>query len=138
KSSPSVVIAGPTRQSMPRCPKRKTRMVRGSSPRMHDADIIRIGAYVRFMRAEELLVHTPVGLCCRAGGFHIDPLRPVERALVTHAHSDHARPGHKHVLATAETLDLMRLRYGADFAQNAQPIAYGERLGTDGVRLRVH
>ena len=45
------------------------------------------------MRPEELLDPTPAGLCCRPGGFHIDPTRPVARALITHGHSDHARPG---------------------------------------------
>ena len=59
---------------------------------------------------------TPAGVCCKRGGFHIDPTRPVERALITHAHSDHARAGHGAVLATQETLDLMRLRYGENFA----------------------
>src|SRR5438552_18051870 len=91
-----------------------------------------IHTYVTAMRPEELLVRTPAGLCCRAGGFYIDPLRPVERALVTHAHSDHARPGHHRVLATAETLALMRLRYGEDFAGTAQPIAHGARLAVAG------
>jgi putative mRNA 3-end processing factor len=43
------------------------------------------------MRPEALLVRTLAGLYCRTGGFYIDPLRPVDRALVTHAHSDHAR-----------------------------------------------
>jgi putative mRNA 3-end processing factor len=80
------------------------------------------------MRAGDLLVPTAAGLFCGAGGFHIDPLRPVERALITHAHSDHARPGHGAVLATRETLDLMRLRCGADFAGRTQASAYGEKL----------
>ena len=59
----------------------------------------------------------PAGLCCKPGGFHIDPVRPVERAVITHGHSDHARPGHGAVLATQETLDMMRLRYGENFAE---------------------
>ena len=50
------------------------------------------------------------------GGFHIDPTRPVDKAVITHGHSDHARAGHGSVLATQETLDLMRLRYGDNFA----------------------
>jgi len=64
------------------------------------------------MRAHDLLRSTPAGLYCEAGAFHIDPPMPVARALITHAHTDHARPGHGAVLATAETLDLMRLRFG--------------------------
>jgi len=51
------------------------------------------------MRPHELLVSTPAGLCCPPGGFHVDPLRPVDKALITHGHSDHARPGHGAVLA---------------------------------------
>ena len=64
------------------------------------------------MRPEELLTPTPSGVCCQTGGFHIDPTRPVDKAVITHGHSDHARPGHGSVLTTQETLDLMRLRYG--------------------------
>ena len=59
---------------------------------------------------------TPSGVCCKPGGFHIDPTRPVDKALITHGHSDHARAGHGAVLATQETLDIMRLRYGENFA----------------------
>jgi putative mRNA 3-end processing factor len=90
------------------------------------------------MRPEELLTPTPAGLCCRSGGFHIDPVRPVARALITHAHADHARPGHGAVLATPETLDLMRLRYGENFAGSVQPIRYGEPLCLDGVTVSFH
>ncbi len=50
------------------------------------------------------------GLYCRPGGFHIDPYGGAKRAVVTHGHSDHARPGHDHVLATRETLAVMTLR----------------------------
>ena len=95
-------------------------------------------AYLSPMHAEDLLTLTPAGLCCPPGGFHIDPVRPVARALITHGHSDHARPGHGAVLATAETLDLMRLRYGDDFAGSVQPIRYGEPLGLDGVTVTFH
>ena len=49
--------------------------------------------YLEAMRPEDLLVPTPAGVCCKTGGFHIDPTRPVERALITHGHSDHARAG---------------------------------------------
>ncbi|MBN8974598.1 MAG: ligase-associated DNA damage response exonuclease [Rhizobiales bacterium] len=90
------------------------------------------------MRPQDLLVPTPAGLCCRLGGFHIDPVRPVERALITHAHSDHARPGHGTVLATQETLDMMRLRYGDNFAGRTQAIRYGETLRLDDVSVSFH
>jgi len=85
------------------------------------------------MRPEQLLTPTPAGLFCPPGRFHIDPTRPVERALITHAHSDHARPGHTAVAATPETLDLMRLRYGEGFAATTQAVGYGERIAIEGI-----
>jgi putative mRNA 3-end processing factor len=90
------------------------------------------------MRPEDILLPTPSGVCCKRGGFHIDPTRPVERALITHAHSDHARAGHGAVLATQETLDLMRLRYGENFAGSTQAARYGERIYLDGVNVTFH
>jgi putative mRNA 3-end processing factor len=85
------------------------------------------------MRPEQLLTPTPSGLFCPPGRFHIDPTRPVERALITHAHSDHARAGHAAVAATPATLDLMRLRYGEDFAASTQAVGYGERIAIEGI-----
>jgi putative mRNA 3-end processing factor len=90
------------------------------------------------MRPRDLLATTPAGLYSEAGGFHIDPPTPVARALITHAHSDHARPGHGAVLATAETLDLMRVRYGAGFAQTTQAARYGETIRVDGIAVTFH
>jgi putative mRNA 3-end processing factor len=90
------------------------------------------------MRPQELLTSTSAGLYCEPGDFHIDPPVPVARALITHAHSDHARAGHGAVLATAETLDLMRLRYGDGFAQSAQAARYGEAIRIDGIDVTFH
>src|SRR3984885_1244475 len=90
------------------------------------------------MRPEDILVPTPAGVCCKLGAFHIDPTRPVERALITHAHSDHARAGHGAVLATQETLDLMRLRYGENFAGSTQAAAYGESVTLGGAKGTFH
>src|SRR5580692_6416966 len=90
------------------------------------------------MRPEDILMPTPSGVCCKRGGFHIDPTRPVERALITHAHSDHARAGHGAVLATQETLDMMRLRYGENFAGSAQTASYGERVKLGDVKATFH
>ena len=90
------------------------------------------------MRPEDILGLTPAGVCCKRGGFHIDPTRPVERALITHAHSDHARAGHSAVLATQETLDLMRLRYGDNFAGTTQAVRYGETVALDGATVTFH
>jgi putative mRNA 3-end processing factor len=90
------------------------------------------------MRPEDLLKPTPAGVCCERGGFFIDPTRAVERALITHGHSDHARAGHGAVLATQETLDLMRLRYGEHFAGTTQAVRYGETVRLGDVRVRFH
>src|SRR3954465_15185501 len=90
------------------------------------------------MRPEDLLTPTPSGVCCQTGGFHIDPTRPVDKAVITHGHSDHARPGHGAVLATRETLDLMRLRYSENFARTTQAIGYGESVDLGGVRVSFH
>jgi len=90
------------------------------------------------MRPQDILAPTAAGLCCKPGGFHIDPVRPVERALITHGHSDHARAGHGAVLATQETLDLMRLRYGDDFAGSQQAVGYGERLTLGDATVSFH
>jgi putative mRNA 3-end processing factor len=77
------------------------------------------------------------GLYCRPGGFHVDPSGPVERAVVTHAHSDHARPGHEHVLATEETLTLMRTRLGEGAGRSHQQAAYGETLKVGDVAVTL-
>ncbi|SRR5579883_3273021 len=90
------------------------------------------------MRPEDILQPTPAGLFCPGGGFHIDPTRPVAKAVITHGHSDHARAGHGSVLATPETLDLMRLRYGESFAGATQAARYGEQLSIGGVSLTLH
>src|SRR5205809_5489588 len=94
--------------------------------------------YLSGMRPEDILRPTSAGLCCQIGGFHIDPVRPVDKALITHGHSDHARPGHGAVLATRATLDFMRLRYGDDFAGASQAVNYGETLTLDGTRVTLH
>lgn len=77
------------------------------------------------------------GLYCAAGRFHIDPHQPVERAVITHGHSDHARSGHGAVLATPETIAVMRARMGADCAGSFQALAYGEPLAIGGVAVRL-
>jgi putative mRNA 3-end processing factor len=79
----------------------------------------------------------PEGLYVEPGGFFIDPVRPVERAVVTHGHSDHARPSHRHVLATPGTLAIMRQRLGEGAGGSQQPLEYGEtvRIGDTTVRL---
>ena len=89
------------------------------------------------LRPEQLLCPKPEGLYCAPGDFYIDPVRPVDRAVITHGHSDHARSGHNAVLATPQTLDIMAERYGEDFAQQTQPAAYGATTEHNGVSIRL-
>ena len=85
----------------------------------------------------DLLTLTQAGLYCPNAGVHIDPVSPVEKAVVTHGHADHARAGHGTVLATRQTLDIMAIRYGENFCGTAQAIGYGEtvRIGDIGISL---
>jgi putative mRNA 3-end processing factor len=94
--------------------------------------------YMTKMRPQDILKPDAAGLACGPGGFHIDPVRPVARAVITHGHSDHARAGHGAVLATQETLDIMRLRYGETFAGSTQAIRYGEELRLGDVTIKFH
>ncbi|MGC1577535.1 MAG: ligase-associated DNA damage response exonuclease [Beijerinckiaceae bacterium] len=87
------------------------------------------------MQPVDLLTPTPSGLFSPLGGFFIDPMRPVERALVTHAHSDHARPGHQAVMATRETLEIMAVRCGEGFAGATQAAVRGQRQEINGVAV---
>ncbi|WP_075214916.1 ligase-associated DNA damage response exonuclease [Mongoliimonas terrestris] len=90
------------------------------------------------MRAEDLLTLDAAGLYCPPGGFHVDPVRPVARAVITHGHSDHARAGHRAVLATPETLAIMAVRYGEGFTEARQPIDYGETVRVGAVDVTVY
>ena len=89
------------------------------------------------MDARALLVNTPEGLFCPAAGLWIDPVRPVPRAVITHGHADHCRPGHGAVLATPQTLDIARVRLGDRAFGTTQPLTPGQglRLGEATVRL---
>ncbi len=80
---------------------------------------------------------TESGLYCAAGDFYIDPSRAVPRAVVTHGHGDHARPGHQAVLATAETCAIMTARMGTGAGDSMQPLALGETLRIGNVSLRL-
>jgi putative mRNA 3-end processing factor len=89
------------------------------------------------IRFEDLLKPTPAGLYCPPGDFYIDPVRPVDRAVITHGHSDHARAGHGAVLATPQTLAIMAERYGEDFALTRQTAPYGETTVIGDVDVRL-
>ncbi|MGL4394966.1 MAG: ligase-associated DNA damage response exonuclease [Hyphomicrobium sp.] len=91
----------------------------------------------RTAAAASWLYPTEHGLYCEPGGFYIDPHRPVDRAVITHGHSDHARSGHGAVLATAETIAIMKVRYGAGSAQTfeAEPLRQSRTINGVDVSL---
>jgi putative mRNA 3-end processing factor len=75
------------------------------------------------------------GLYCEPGGFFIDPHQPVDRAIITHGHSDHARSGHGAVLASRETLAIMKTRLGAESAGRFE--TYEAPVTMGGVRVSL-
>ncbi len=88
-------------------------------------------------RPHDLLVPTPEGLHCPAGGFHVDPWRPVERAILTHGHADHARPGHRLVLTADRGVPILRHRIGRP-GTTIEGIAYGERRRLGDAIVSLH
>lgn len=84
----------------------------------------------------DLIVLRPQGLYCPMGDFYIDPWRPVERAVVTHAHADHARRGHSHYLAHFASEGILRTRLGADIS--LQTLDYGQTIEWQGVKVSLH
>ncbi|MGA9291431.1 MAG: ligase-associated DNA damage response exonuclease [Ignavibacteriaceae bacterium] len=88
------------------------------------------------MNYNKLLELNDKGLYCSKGGFYIDPLRAVDKALITHAHSDHARPGTKNYLAVDKSENLLKLRLGKKI--NLQTVKYGEILNINGIKVSFH
>jgi putative mRNA 3-end processing factor len=82
-----------------------------------------------------LITFTDKGLYCSKGDFYIDPWKPVQKAVITHAHSDHARPGHSHYLCQKDSLPLLRLRLGEI---NCQAADWNEIIYINGVALSFH
>ena len=82
-----------------------------------------------------LISLTAEGLYCEAGGFHIDPWRPVPRAVITHAHSDHASSGHEHYLVAKPGEHVARRRLGD---AHIETIEYGAAIDMNGLRVSLH
>jgi putative mRNA 3-end processing factor len=76
------------------------------------------------------------GIWCEQGGFHVDPWRPVDRAVITHAHGDHARWGMGRYLCAKEAYRVMRRRLGED--AQIDTVEYGESVTMDGVSISLH
>lgn len=88
------------------------------------------------LSSTRMLAVTERGLYCGAGDFYIDPWGPVKRALITHAHGDHARPGTATYLCAAQSIGVLRARLGAEASITG--LAYGERRELNGVRVSFH
>ncbi len=85
---------------------------------------------------EPLLKFTTSSIYCPSADIHIDPWQPVERAVITHAHSDHARPGCKHYIAHKDSESILRLRLGEDIS--LQTLNYGEEFRINGISFSLH
>lgn len=83
-----------------------------------------------------LIRFSPKGLYCEQADMYIDPWKPVDKALITHAHSDHARPGHKAYLCQTNSVNLLRHRLSKDI--KVQGLAYGQKLSVNGVDISFH
>ena len=83
-----------------------------------------------------LLTHTDHGLYCAAGDFFVDPWQPVGRAVITHAHGDHARPGSAAYLCAAPGAGILRLRMGSD--AHIETLPYGATTHINGVAVSFH
>jgi putative mRNA 3-end processing factor len=88
-------------------------------------------------RPETWIRTSSAGLYCEPGNFHIDPVHPVPRAVITHGHGDHARSGNEQVLATPGTIAIMQERYGEAAGASLQPLAYGETVTAGDVTVRL-
>jgi len=83
-----------------------------------------------------LITFTHTGMYCAAADVYIDPWRPVDRCIITHAHSDHARTGMGHYLCHEHSVHLLRHRLGADIS--VEGIPYGEVRNINGVQFSLH
>jgi putative mRNA 3-end processing factor len=83
-----------------------------------------------------MIIQTDKGMFCASGGFHVDPTRAVEVAVITHAHSDHARRGSRQYLCAEDGVSLLKSRIG----QNAQVtgVPYGKKIRLGKVDLSFH
>lgn len=77
----------------------------------------------------------PEGLYCEAGDFYVDPWRPVERAIVTHGHSDHASWGHRHYFCSTPSAPILRVRLGEEINLEAMDFGQSQTFGNAKVSL---
>ena len=82
-----------------------------------------------------LVIFTELGFYCTQADVYIDPMRKVPRAIVTHAHSDHAKPGMGHYLCHSHGVEIMKLRLGQGIS--VQGLGYGEKIYINGVEISL-
>lgn len=83
-----------------------------------------------------LLQFNDRGIFCKQGDFYIDPWKPVSKAVITHGHSDHARPGHKHYLCSPESVPILKLRLGENIS--IESLAWNTSMYMNGVKISLH
>lgn len=88
------------------------------------------------MSEDALVVNSSKGLYCPQGDFYIDPWRSVNRAVITHAHSDHARSGSKSYLSSIDGQHVLRSRLGK--SASIRTLAYGEQISMGSVKVSLH
>jgi len=86
--------------------------------------------------SKDMVVVRKEGLYCVPGDFYIDPWRPVPRAVITHAHGDHARVGHGHYLSASQGVNILKSRLGQDI--HIDGIEYGATVEHNGVKISLH
>src|SRR5688572_4496949 len=87
------------------------------------------------MSVKPLLEFNDKGIFCSAGNFYIDPWQPVKYAVITHAHSDHAKWGHEHYLAHTLSREVLKYRLGEI---NLETMNYGKKTIINGVQVSFH
>ena len=100
------------------------------------SDVLKRRGRRGYVESVALLIETPSGLWCEAGRFHVDPWQPVERALITHAHGDHARAGSAAFLCAAPGTALLRRRFGS--GARIESAEYGRPLTLGSTRVSFH
>lgn len=87
------------------------------------------------MILDDFLAFDANGLYCRYGNFYLDPQQPVDHAVISHAHGDHAVPGNRNIYSTAPTADFMRLRYAKNAGKNFNIYSWHQQFNVGGVNI---
>lgn len=89
-------------------------------------------------QAEDWIEVRPAGLYIKPADLFIDPIKRVDDAIISHGHADHARPGNQTVVATPETLEIMKVRYGASAGEKLVSRTIGEPWEVNGVDFTLY